>query len=265
MSITRPDGTRIDVGTRGTGSPVVLIHGYTANRDVWRCVESELNDDDCQVHAIDLRGHGASSRLTAPTTVHDMAADVAAVIEEAALVGTVLVGHSLGGMVVQLLAASRPDLIGTRVAGLLLVNTSGNPMGHRATRVVGRMFQSRLVDVVSATPGLRTKMARVAFPTQVPAERIRVQAGLRPPARGSRLHFDVEGVPDLLPGNERVGVPVTVLASTKDIAIPVAATAALAESIPHSRLRLLPGTGHLLPLERPDVVAHEIRLLNKGR
>ncbi|MHB8466958.1 MAG: alpha/beta fold hydrolase, partial [Acidimicrobiales bacterium] len=183
-------------------------------------------------------------------------------LEDLDLADAIIVGHSLGGMVLQLLAATHPEMLKERVGALLLVNTSGNPMGSRATRLTGRLLQSHAPDLIAASRFLRTALARAAFPTDVPPERAKIQAEMTPPKRHSRLNFDVDSVPDLLSDNARINLPTTVLASTNDRAIPIGATAALAESIPNARLRLVPGTGHILPLERPDIVIDEIRRLN---
>jgi 3-oxoadipate enol-lactonase len=238
-----------------------LVHGYTANRTVWCLVEGRLGSDEARLYTLDLRGHGESSPLRAPTTAANLADDIAAAVDELDLRSCVLVGHSLGGMLLQLLAARRPDLLGGRVRALLLVNTTGNPSASRPTRLIGTFFQSRAFDGIAKSSRLRTMLARSAFPSAASADATVIQASIVPPARSSRLHFDVRSVPDMLIGNAGITVPVTVLASTHDVAIPTASTAALAESIPHARLRILPGTGHLLPLERPDVVADEIRRL----
>jgi pimeloyl-ACP methyl ester carboxylesterase len=256
--ITRPDGTGLHVVTHGRGCPVVLIHGFTANSTIWGFVTEQLAAAPVRIHAVDLRGHGRSDPMRVPTTVHDLADDLAAVIEALDLRDAVLVGHSLGGMALQTLAARRPDLFAERVRGLLLVNTSANPMASRAARLMGAFLQSRALDLVGRVDRLRIAAARSAFPSPVPACRVEAQAAMRPPDLASRRNFVVNSVPDLAAGNATVTVPTTVLAGARDLVITLRATAALASSFVDARLRIVTDAGHLLPLERPEIVAAEI-------
>ncbi len=207
---------------------MVLLHGFNANGAMWGPVAERLRTGGRSVHVVDLRGHGRSSPLEVSTTVEHNASDVALVLTALDLSDVVLAGHSLGGMILQAFAAADPELLASRVRGFALVNTSGNPTGSRATRLTGALLQSRLLDVLTRTQQRRMRLARQAFPTPTPEAMIRLQASMVPPALASRRNFVVSSVQEL------------------------------ADSIPGARLRLLAGTGHLLPLERPEVVAQEV-------
>jgi len=191
------------------------------------------------------------------TGIDVLADDLAAALETLALRDVVLVGHSLGGMVVQAFCRQHPALLGS-VRGLLLVNTSANPLASRATRAVGRYFQTRWPDRVHSSPRLSTAFARISFPSPVPATTVQALAAIAPPQLSSRRSFDISSVPDFTATNAAADVEVTVLASSKDLAISRRASAALAQSFPRARLRMVPGTGHVLPLERPAIVAEEL-------
>jgi pimeloyl-ACP methyl ester carboxylesterase len=81
-----------------------------------------------------------------------------------------------------------------------------------------------------------------------------------------RRGFDLLGLGDLSSELAQIPVPVAVLSGIDDPATPVPEAALLADSVGEGRLRLLPDTAHLLPLERPDAVAQEIvRLLEPRR
>jgi pimeloyl-ACP methyl ester carboxylesterase len=100
------DATTIAYETAGDGPPLVLVHGITECRWSWDPLIAPLARDH-RVVAIDLRGHGESERR-APYDVATLAADVRAVVDAAGLTDPVVVGHSLGGAVVSLYAASNP-------------------------------------------------------------------------------------------------------------------------------------------------------------
>ena len=100
------DGVHIAYEVTGTGSPVVLVHGITECRAAWESVTGLLADSH-RVVALDLRGHGDSSRADA-YGMDVLASDVAAAIVALDLGEVHIVGHSLGGAVVTFVAAAVP-------------------------------------------------------------------------------------------------------------------------------------------------------------
>jgi pimeloyl-ACP methyl ester carboxylesterase len=103
----------------GTGDPVVLIHGFAADRLSWAANQGELARTHA-VHALDLPGHGATA-LDGPADPDHLAAAVAAGLDGSGLTDVHVIGHSLGGAVALLLADRRPDL----VRSLVLIAPAG--------------------------------------------------------------------------------------------------------------------------------------------
>lgn len=97
-TVTTPDGATIAYDEQGSGQSLVLVHGITEARGMWDPV-TDLLAAQWHVVRIDLRGHGGSARR-APYDLTTMAADVAAVVDALGLERPLLVGHSLGGVVV---------------------------------------------------------------------------------------------------------------------------------------------------------------------
>jgi len=113
--VTSADGTPIAVFGGGSGPPLVLVHGTTADHRTWRGVGPELATR-WHLHAVDRRGRGASGDSPDYAIDRELE-DLAAVIEPlaAAAGGPVpVVGHSLGGRIA-LGASLRTDAI-ARVA-----------------------------------------------------------------------------------------------------------------------------------------------------
>lgn len=101
---------------RPQGRTVLAVHGITASHLAWSWLAQAV--PDVRLVAPDLRGRGRSNELPAPFGVATHVDDLIAVLESLDLGPVVLVGHSMGGFVVTMLAARRPDL----VTGLLLVD-----------------------------------------------------------------------------------------------------------------------------------------------
>jgi pimeloyl-ACP methyl ester carboxylesterase len=91
------DGTELYFNDWGTGTPVVLIHGWPLSGDMWEHQAAFLVDSGYRVITYDRRGFGKSSR---PFDGHDydtLAADLAELIEELDVTDAALVGFSMGG------------------------------------------------------------------------------------------------------------------------------------------------------------------------
>lgn len=93
------DGAKIYYEDRGDGRPILLVHGWMCSSKFWQKNIPELAKK-FRVVAIDLRGHGNSSKILSGHTVRQYGRDVRQVIEHLGLENTVLVGWSLGGAVV---------------------------------------------------------------------------------------------------------------------------------------------------------------------
>ncbi|WP_376094650.1 alpha/beta hydrolase [Roseomonas sp. CCTCC AB2023176] len=119
----------------GSAPPVLLVHGAYHGAGCWDGWRDALAARGVPAAALDLRGHGAlaSSGLDPQTGILDYAADVAAAVASLPR-QPVLVGHSLGALVVLVAVAT----LGARVAGLVLVAPSppGNLPGVGAVPAV---------------------------------------------------------------------------------------------------------------------------------
>lgn len=97
-SVQAADGARIAYTVRGNGPPLVLVHGITESHHAWDPVVPALTER-WQVVALDLRGHGESDRRD-PYDPVTLASDVHAVVAATGVEQPLMVGHSLGGVVV---------------------------------------------------------------------------------------------------------------------------------------------------------------------
>jgi non-heme chloroperoxidase len=125
-------GTRMRVVDVGAGPqlPLVLIHGFTDSWFSWSRVMSELSVAR-RVIAVDMRGHGGSSRPAEGYGLPSHAQDILALMDLLGLDRAVVIGHSMGSFVARQIAAMAPE----RVAGLVLVGSGASPRTNVTTEV----------------------------------------------------------------------------------------------------------------------------------
>lgn len=115
------NGVEINVATwECEGTPILCIHGITANARCWDVMVSELNPKHT-VHAMDLRGRGHSGRPASGYSLDHHIADILGVLDELGIERCPIIGHSLGAFITLGFAATHPD----RVEKIVLVDGAG--------------------------------------------------------------------------------------------------------------------------------------------
>lgn len=226
------------------GPALILIHGAGGNHLHWPAALRRL--PGATVYAIDLPGHG---RSTGPGREHieEYAADVVRFMDAVAVARGVLVGHSMGGAIAQMVALVAPE----RVAGLVLVGTGAR------LRVAPVLLEGILQDA-RGTVALITGWAW--GPEADPAM---VARGRRMMARGDpRVLWGDFAACDRFDVRERVGeiaAPALVITGSEDRMTPPKFGQWLAERIPGARFIQVDGAGHMVMLEKPDQVVGAVR------
>jgi 3-oxoadipate enol-lactonase len=115
------NGIDINYRETGKGFPIVFVHGYTGNSRNWALTVPALRENFRTI-SVDLRGHGLSGRPSSEDeyALEVMASDVHELLKALDVSECVLVGHSMGGMVSQLLVLEHPEV----VRALVLVDTA---------------------------------------------------------------------------------------------------------------------------------------------
>jgi pimeloyl-ACP methyl ester carboxylesterase len=270
-------------GPENAAVTIIFCHGYTLSQHVWHYQRRDLADD-ARLVFWDQRSHGRSGRSApAQVNIDQLGRDLAAVLEATApgRGPVVLVGHSMGGMTIMALAEQRPELFGGKVAGVALISTT-----------------AYLVDATSWLPAPLRPVARWAGPPLLRGsshgrraavvERIRQAGGDLAFLSTRFIAFGDPGVsPAVVDFLERViratpvdvvadfylalldhdkrealstlgRVPVVVLTGDDDRLIPAWQAAELAAAIPGASLVSVPDTGHMIILERHEIVTEEI-------
>ena len=105
---------------QGDGAPLVLVHGYGGDLNSWLFNQPDLAPTH-MVYALDLPGHGRSSKDVRAGDLAALSGALAAFLDALGIGRAHLTGHSLGGAVVLDLALQRPDT----VASLTLISSAG--------------------------------------------------------------------------------------------------------------------------------------------
>ncbi len=275
------DGLTLHVqveGPRDAALTVVLAHCWTSDHESWRYQVRDLHSrfgDAIRIVSYDHRGHGASDETTrASATIENLGRDLAALIDTHAPTGDlVLAGHSIGGMTLMALAEHRPELFAERVRGVLFVATSGGSL-HEVTLGFPRI-SDRVRDRIPAMLATRSKMLSRRRRRRAPVieamvarrflfgddmrlrdHMLTVEGIINTPAASMCGFFEDVMRHNRLEGlSALAGVPVQVMVGDKDLLTPRTHAELLAEKIPGARLTVAPGAGHMLPLERDQLVS----------
>jgi non-heme chloroperoxidase len=270
--VRTPDGAQLalwDLEGNGPDAPVVVLpHCWGCSHEIWLPVARRLREQGYRVVLYDQRGHGLSTRGTAPLTVETLAHDLAAVLAAADVRDAVLAGHSMGGMTIMSLATHRPEVFKERVKATVLVATAAANVGDRsaqAARVASAMIASPVV-----TRALQSRNGHVFVRSAFGDSPVRSHMDLTRELFGG-CHGTVRGdflasfaTMDLLEGIATIDVPTTVIVGTRDaLTVPKKADQ-IVSTVPGARLVTLQNRGHMLPLEDPDAVTDEIVRAVKG-
>ena len=161
MPIATLDDIAVYYEVHGAGAPVLLLHGLGSSTEDWEPQVARLARH-WQVITCDVRGHGRSAKPRGRYTLHQFAADAAALLDRLGYGPAHVVGLSMGGCIAFQLVLDRPDL----VRSLVIVN-SGPEMILRTWR---ERLAIRMRDVIVRFSGMR-KMGEVLAPRLLPGDR----------------------------------------------------------------------------------------------
>ena len=243
------NGIQIHVEERGRGEPaLVFLHYWGGSARTWRHVTAKLAPTHRTI-ATDHRGWGESEAPASGYALADLAADATGVVRALDLKRYVLVGHSMGGKVAQLLAARRPE----GLAGLVLVAPA--PPTPLALPKVARDMMAGAYDTAESVEATIDQVLAGSPLGRADREQV-VSDSLRGAGQARKAWPTATSLEDISDIVARIEVPVLVISGDKDrVDTPDALRAELLPRIPQARLQVLADVGHLSPLEAPDTLA----------
>jgi pimeloyl-ACP methyl ester carboxylesterase len=262
-------GRHLAVRRAGSGPTVVLIHGMAGSLETWDPVFDDLART-CDVIAVDLPGHGASSRMRGDYSLGSLASSVRDILDALDVKTATIVGHSLGGGIAMQFMYQFPDRcerlvlvsaggLGREVTPMLralslpgagLVLAAGARIQHqRHVAAVGRFLRPVAALVWNDLPYMVRQMSTLDDPETRRSFLATINAVIEPGGQGinaiERLHL-AEGLPTLI------------VWGYKDRMIPSSHGRDAAELIPDCRFELVPGAGHYPHEDDPELFARVV-------
>jgi pimeloyl-ACP methyl ester carboxylesterase len=246
--------------------PVVLLHALGLDSGMWRTQARALESAGHQVIAPDQRGFGTAPLGSpgAQPSLDTVADDLARLLDERGVDGVVLVGASMGAYVAMAFLRRHRD----RVHALGLLSARARADDERA-RAMRENFAARVVEpgsgptlIAAMTPSLVGATTHATRPEVVAAVRAHVAS-----AEAASLAWAQRAIaarPDSLDVLRSANLPAVVIAGAEDGLVPLEHSRETAEALPSGRLLVVPGAGHLPPLETPDeVTGHLVDLIGE--
>ncbi|MFD7442870.1 alpha/beta fold hydrolase [Streptomyces sp. NPDC059909] len=265
-SITTKDGSRLWTETFGhpADPAILLVMGGTAQGIVWPDVLCELlAADGFFVVRYDHRDTGKSSKSDGDYDLSALAADAADVIVGLGLAAAHVVGQSVGGMVAQLLALHRPELVRSLVLLSSSPDANGDvrvpprtglpgprrPMLERAARLTASPPSGPREQFAAAVDGWRVLLGpTVAFDRSYWEGLVKrvMRRSVAPDTAGHHLAA-LDRTPPLTARIGAIDVPTLVVHGEQDPVFPLEHGRELCRAIPRARLWRIAGMGHIFP------------------
>jgi len=258
-----PSGT-INYRTRGSGPPLLLLHGYGASGRIWHGVMAALKHQRT-CYAPDMPGFGSSTPLAATPTLHALAAEILAFADALGLERFDLLGHALGAAVAATIAGHHPERVGRLALTSLGVQAFAPQMNTlSATRMPFDFafgFTRPVFDLwrpwtswAMATPatslflGMQI-LARPPVDVQLWQEYLADHANAD--ARAYITFISAQADPELRASLSSIKAPTMFIVGREDRIARASDAAAAQGLIAGARLQVIDGCGHMPTVERP--------------
>lgn len=240
----------------GSGYPLVLIHGMGSDHTVWQEIIPLLKNN-YRVLALDLRGHGMSTKTPGPYSIELFSHDLNQFLKSLDIDQAHFVGHSMGGSILMEMAIRYPD----KISSLTLISSFAS---------VDSQLEKTFKDLkeILIKEGYETFFNTCLQLTYTPEFIGENRELFRKIGEDMAQYSSISALQetldaclkvDLIDSLESVKVPVMVIAGRKDNFTPLYHGQNIKNTIPGAKLEIMDNMGHNLPVEKGIDTGHIIR------
>jgi 3-oxoadipate enol-lactonase len=250
------NGTNIHYHESGHGLPVVLLHGFPLDHRVWHKQVHDLSHV-CRVITPDLRGFGHSTG-GGSFTIASLADDIYVLLSQIHALPCVLGGLSMGGYVA--LEYERHNAATLR--GLMLIDTrsgADSPEGRAGRDVMIEVAKTQ-GSVAIANKMLPKMLAGGNVDEDSPV--VRELKSIMDACPAQTIQYALAAMRDRIdytPTLSRIAAPTLIVAGESDVLTPPAQSEEMHKAIKGSTISIIPGAGHMAPMEQAQQVSRAIR------
>lgn len=253
------NNTYLAYDDHGIGLPVLFLHAFPLNRQMWQAeLTALLADERYRLVALDWRGFGESDITTPVSTMELFADDVAGLMDALGIQRAVLCGLSMGGYAAFAFLRKYPQ----RVSGLILADTrpgADSPEAQANRENVARIAETQGTGAIAdlQVPRVLSEYTRQHHPEVELRVRQMIDAataqGIAAASRGMGQRADST---DLLAG---ITCPTLVVVGEQDVLTPPGVAQEYAAQIPGAQCVVIQHAGHLSNLEQPEAFLQVVR------
>ena len=257
MITIKSDDAQISYEILGDGPPVVLLHPFPANHELWLPAAQQLAPR-YRVILPDLRGHGDSGVGEGPATMPKHAADISRVLDDAKVGRAAFAGVSIGGYVLFEFWRRNRD----RVSALALIDTKAAPDTPEGR--AGRLQSAADVLERGVEPFIESMLPKLLGETTRRARPDLVEAAQKMMLKMSPedISLVLKGMakrPDSVSTLKTVNVPTLILVGDEDTLTPVADAELMKQNISGSQMKVIQKAGHYAVSEQPEETGKVLR------
>ena len=236
----------------GKGKPLVLVHGYLGGQNMWKFQEELKHDYELIMPS--LAGYGESSHLIAPSTIRENAEQVFELLNHLNIDTFYLLGHSMGGMIVQEMAALRPS----RVEKLICFGTGSiGVLPNRFETIEESRHKIKTIGIKKT----RENIAKTWFVDYLKGEgyQLCLEEGAKATTQAALASLDAWDSWDGRRQLSEISSPTLILWSNKDRSYDLNQQNILNQGIKNSRLEIIKDCAHNSHMEKPNLVNNAIK------
>lgn len=217
------NGVPIYFEIRGSGAPLILLHGFSGSSQDWN-TSGEALGAGFRLIVPDLRGHGRSGVLAKPFRHRDAADDILALLDHAGVQSYKAIGVSGGGNVLLHMATRQPE----RTKAMVLL--SATPYFPAQARAIMRNYANSV-----------TEAQREYLRLSHPGDDAQINSILESTTAFADSYDDMNFTPPYL---STIQARTLIVQGDRDPLYPVELSVEMAKAIPHSSLWVVPNSGH---------------------